>query len=68
MFYTVVWLVLFGSFVFGTMDVMDMPFMEMFDTDYPLNGVFYVLYYVLFVLSIDTVFTMKKEKEQENCG
>lgn len=68
MFYTVVWLVMFSSFVFCLMDSMDMPFMEVFDTDIPFNAAFYILFYIMFTISIEAVFTMKKEKEQENCG
>lgn len=29
--------------VFWIMDIMNLPFMEMFDTTYPLNGWFYFL-------------------------
>lgn len=32
---------LFG--IFWIMDIMNLPFMEMFDTTYPLNGGFYFL-------------------------
>lgn len=64
MFYTVVWLVMFGSFVFCLMDSMDMPFMEVFDTDIPFNAVFYILFYVVFVLSIETVRSMAGGKKE----
>ena len=64
MFYTVVWLVMFGSFVFCLMDSMDMPFMEVFDTDIPFNAVFYILFYVLFVLSIETIRSMENTKKE----
>lgn len=36
---------LFG--VFWIMDIMNLPFMEMFDTTYPLNGWFYLLVMLL---------------------
>lgn len=64
MFYTVVWLVMFSSFVFCLMDSMDMPFMEVFDTDIPFNAVFYVLFYVLFVLSIETIRSLSGTKKE----
>lgn len=36
---------LFG--IFWIMDIMNLPFMEMFDTTYPLNGWFYLLVMLL---------------------
>lgn len=29
--------------IFWLMDIMNMPFMEQFDTEYPLNGLFWIL-------------------------
>ena len=29
--------------IFWLMDIMNMPFMEQFDTKYPLNGLFWIL-------------------------
>ena len=33
--------------LFWLMDIMNLPFMEMFDTTYPLNGLFWVCALVL---------------------
>jgi len=33
--------------IFWIMDILDMPFMEMFDTTYPLNGIFWFLVFIL---------------------
>lgn len=35
------WLTQTLAMGFWLMDILNMPFMEMFDTTYPLNGVFY---------------------------
>ena len=32
-----------GVIIFWIMDILNMPFMQMFDTTYPLNGLFWVL-------------------------
>lgn len=37
------WLTHFVILVFWLMDIMNMPFMEVFDTTYPLNGLFWFL-------------------------
>lgn len=37
---------------FWLMDFMDMPFMEIFDTDIPLNGWFWVAFALLFIITI----------------
>lgn len=63
MFYTVVWLVLFGSMMFFGLDVYNYSFMEMFDYEIPLNGWFYALYWITFVISIDTVRKLAGVKE-----
>lgn len=34
--------VLLAICIFWHMDLMDMPFMKVFDTTYPLNGVFWI--------------------------
>lgn len=41
------WLTHFVVMLFWLMDVMNMPFMEMFDTTYPLNGLFWFLVPIL---------------------
>lgn len=38
-----VWLVRTGILIFWIMDICNMPFMEMFDTTYPLNTLFWFL-------------------------
>ena len=36
--------------LFWLADIMDLPFMEMFDTEYPLNGAFWILGWFLISL------------------
>ena len=38
-----IWLIRTVVTVFWILDICNMPFMEMFDTTYPLNGWFYFL-------------------------
>lgn len=40
------WLVKIGVTVFWIMDILNMPFMEMFDTTYPLNEAFWILVFI----------------------
>lgn len=56
------WLTQFAVMVFWLMDVMNMPFMEMFDTTYPLNGLFWFLVPVLSEAS-KLMSTVSKHKE-----
>lgn len=34
--------------IFWVMDLMNMPFMKMFDTTYPLNGLFWLITLLIF--------------------
>lgn len=42
----VVYLVRTAITIFWIMDICNLPFMEMFDTTYPLNGMFWLLVYI----------------------
>lgn len=42
-----IWLVKTGITIFWILDVCNMPFMEMFDTTYPLNTLFWLLVWLL---------------------
>lgn len=35
--------------IFWVMDILDLPFMEIFDTKYPLNGLFWIATIILLV-------------------
>lgn len=41
-----IWLTRTAMLVFWIMDILNMPFMEMFDTTYPLNGWFWTLVFI----------------------
>lgn len=41
---------IFAGAIFWLMDVMNLPFMEKFDTTYPLNTVFYICVFLLMAL------------------
>ena len=38
-----IWLIKTAVTLFWIMDILNMPFMEMFDTTYPLNTLFWIL-------------------------
>ena len=42
-----IWLVRNAVIIFWIMDILNFPFMEMFDTTYPLNGEFWLLVFLL---------------------
>ena len=44
--------------LFWIMDILNMPFMEMFDTTYPLNTLFWI---IVFVLCGGVKITIKRE-------
>lgn len=46
------WLFIFSGWTFIVMDALDLPFMEIFDTVIPLNGLFYFLILAIFLISI----------------
>lgn len=54
-----IWLTKVAVIVFWIMDILDMPFMEIFDTKYPLNTLFWIL---VFVLCGGVEITVKKEE------
>ena len=47
LFTFLVWLIRRGIIVFWIMDILNMPFMQIFDTVYPLNGWFWLLVFIL---------------------
>lgn len=55
------WLTKIVIVAFWLMDVMNMPFMEMFDTTYPLNGWFWFLFFM--ISGSDIKITIKEAKE-----
>lgn len=42
-----IWLIRTAITIFWILDICNMPFMEMFDTTYPLNGLFWFLVWLL---------------------
>lgn len=56
-----VWLTMFGSTMFWFMDACDIPFMVIFDTEIPLNGGFWVIYALMYVVTMSTVIELNKE-------
>jgi hypothetical protein len=57
----IVFLVRTAITIFWIMDILNMPFMEMFDTIYPLNGMFWLLVWI-FVLAPIRIITEENEK------
>ena len=47
--------------IFWIMDVLDLPFMEMFDTTYPINGVFW--FAVILVLCFEEAFELNQNRK-----
>ena len=52
-----------GILTFWLVDILDMPFMEMFDTEIPLNGLFWILFYVLYCFNISTFLGTKSKRK-----
>lgn len=46
------------------MDITDMPFMEMFDTIYPMNALFWVLIFVFVYVPLDVESETKETRRQ----
>ena len=44
--------------IFWIMDVLDLPFMEMFDTTYPINGLFW--FAVIAILCFEEAFELNQ--------
>jgi len=42
-----IWLVRNAVIIFWIMDILNFPFMEMFDTTYPLNELFWLLVFLV---------------------
>lgn len=42
-----IWLIKIAIIIFWILDILNMPFMVMFDTTYPLNGLFWLLVWIL---------------------
>lgn len=47
--------------IFWIMDVLDLPFMEMFDTTYPINGLFW--FSVIVVLCFEEAFELNQNRK-----
>ena len=50
--------------LFWIMDILDLPFMEMFDTTYPLNGLFWFCTFIVFI--IEEAFELSQNRKGEN--
>ena len=50
--------------IFWIMDVMNMPFMEQFDTTYPLNGLFWLL--AIIIVGWETGFKVEVHKNEQD--
>ena len=55
------WLTKIVIVAFWLMDILNMPFMEMFDTTYPLNGWFWFLFFMILGSDIKIKITESKE-------
>ena len=53
-----IWLIKTAVTLFWIMDILNMPFMEIFDTTYPLNTLFWIF---VFVLCGGVKITIKRE-------
>ena len=53
-----IWLIKTAVTLFWIMDILNMPYMEMFDTTYPLNTLFWIF---VFVLCGGVKITIKRE-------
>lgn len=49
--------------IFWIMDVLDLPFMEMFDTTYPINGLFW--FAVIVVLCFEEAFELNQNQNRK---
>ena len=47
--------------IFWIMDVLDLPFMDMFDTTYPINGLFW--FEVIVVLCFEEAFELNQNRK-----
>lgn len=47
--------------IFWIMDVLDLPFMEMFDTTYPINGLFW--FAVIAILCFEEAFELNQNRK-----
>lgn len=48
-----IWLVKTGIIIFWILDICNMPFMEIFDTTYPLNELFWFLVFLFCNLKVE---------------
>lgn len=64
MFIFLIWLVRTAITVFWILDICNMPFMEMFDTTYPLNTLFWFLI-LIFVGGTSVTATTIKDEENK---
>ena len=42
------------AYIFWLMDIMNLPFMYIFDTDYPLNGLFWFITFLMMSILYET--------------
>ena len=57
------WITQLGILTFWLIDILDMPFMVMFDTEIPLNGLFWLLFYVLYCFNMSTFIGMRRKEK-----
>ena len=50
--------------IFWILDIINMPFMQIFDTKYPINTLAWILIWI-FIPSTEKVVKYRKEKEDE---
>lgn len=62
----ILWFVRLCIMTFWLVDILDMPFMEEFDTTHPLNGLFWFLFYVLYMANMYIPGTIKVEKANDD--
>ena len=49
--------------IFWIMDVLDLPFMDMFDTTYPINGLFW--FAVMVILCFEEAFELNQNQNRK---
>ena len=49
--------------IFWIMDVLDLPFMDMFDTTYPINGLFW--FAVIVILCFEEAFELNQNQSRK---
>lgn len=50
-----IWIIQLGIMTFWLVDILNVPFMDMFDVEIPLNGLFWLLFYIVYIFNMTTM-------------